>query len=98
LGCRPATLGTWEKGREPPAVRFWPAILRYLGYDPRPEPLGFDGRLKRNREDEGLTERELTRQLGIDPSTVSAWEGGKVRRPRLRIRQVFERWLASREG
>ena len=26
LGCRPATLGTWEKGRVAPDIRFWPAI------------------------------------------------------------------------
>lgn len=29
LGCRPATLGTWE--RVPPDVRFWPKILDFLG-------------------------------------------------------------------
>jgi len=38
LGCGPGTLGTWEKGRVAPDVRFWPAILAFLGYDPRPEP------------------------------------------------------------
>ena len=97
LGCRPATLGAWEKGRVAPDVRFWPAILAFLGYDPRPEPEGFGGRLKRAREDEGLTERELARQLGLDPSTVSAWERGEVRRPYPRFRRIFERYLRRRE-
>jgi transcriptional regulator with XRE-family HTH domain len=97
LGCRPATLGTWEKGRVAPDVPFWPAILRFLGYDPRPEPEGFGGRLKRAREDEGLTERDLARRLGLDPSTVSAWERDAIRHPYPRIRAVFERWLAAME-
>jgi DNA-binding XRE family transcriptional regulator len=39
IGCRPATLGTWEKGRVAPDVPFWPAILRFLGYDPRPDSM-----------------------------------------------------------
>jgi DNA-binding XRE family transcriptional regulator len=41
IACRPATLGTWEKGRVAPDIRFWPAILRFLGYDPWPEPAGW---------------------------------------------------------
>jgi ribosome-binding protein aMBF1 (putative translation factor) len=80
-----------------PDVRFWPAILRFLGCDPRPEPEGFGGRLKRAREDEGLTERDLARQLGLDSSTVSAWERDEIRHPYPRIRRVFEHWLAAME-
>jgi DNA-binding XRE family transcriptional regulator len=30
LGCRAAALGSWEKGRVAPDVRFWPAILAFL--------------------------------------------------------------------
>lgn len=95
IGCRPAALGSWEKGRVAPDVRFWPAILAYLGYDPRPEPAGFGGRIRAAREAEGLSERELARKLGLDPGTVDAWERDQVRRPYPRIRRVFERWLAS---
>ena len=43
LGCDPGTLLNWEKGRVAPDVGFWPAILAFLGYDPRPEPTGFGG-------------------------------------------------------
>jgi transcriptional regulator with XRE-family HTH domain len=31
IGCDPGTLLNWEKGRVAPDVRFWPAILRFLG-------------------------------------------------------------------
>jgi transcriptional regulator with XRE-family HTH domain len=95
LGCDPGTLLNWEKGRVAPDVRFWPAILRYLGYDPRPAPAAFGGRLRAAREAEGLSHRELARRLGLDPGTVAAWERDEIRRPYPRIRRVLERWLAS---
>ncbi len=98
IGCRPAALGSWEKGRVAPDVRFWPAILAFLGCDPRPEPAGFGGRLRAAREAEGLSERELARRLGLDPGTVAAWEGDQVRRPFPRIRRVFEGYLRRREA
>jgi len=98
IGCDPGTLLNWEKGRVAPDVRFWPAILAYLGYDPRPAPEGFGGRLRAAREAEGLSHRELAHRLGLDPGTVAAWEGDQVRRPYPRIRRVFERYLRRREA
>lgn len=56
MGCNPVTLLQWEKGRVAPDVRFWPAILAFLGYDPRPEPESSGGRSNGAREDEGPTE------------------------------------------
>jgi transcriptional regulator with XRE-family HTH domain len=94
IGCDPGTLLNWEKGRVTPDVRFWPAILAFLGYDPRPEPAGFGGRISAAREAEGLSEEALACKLGLDPGTVGAWEGDQVRRPYRRIRRRFERWLS----
>jgi transcriptional regulator with XRE-family HTH domain len=98
IGCDPGTLLNWEKGRVVPDVRFWPKILRFLGYDPRPEPEGFGGRIRAGREAEGLSEEALARRLGLDPGTVGAWEREEVGRPYPRIRRLFERWLASPAG
>jgi DNA-binding XRE family transcriptional regulator len=44
IGCNPLTFLHWERGRVAPDVRFWPQIVAFLGYDPRPEPAGFGGR------------------------------------------------------
>jgi len=33
IGCASLTFLHWEKGRIAPDARFWPAILRFLGYD-----------------------------------------------------------------
>jgi transcriptional regulator with XRE-family HTH domain len=98
LGCRPATLGTWEEGRVAPDVRFWPAILRFLGYDPRPEPAAFGGQIRAAREAEGLSERALARRLGLDPGTVAAWERGEMSPAYSRTWWGFERYLATAQA
>ncbi len=37
IGAGQFTVINWEKGRTEPAVRFLPAIMPFLGYDPFPE-------------------------------------------------------------
>lgn len=76
IGCHPTALLPWEKGSAEPELRFLPAILRFLGYDPRPAPATFGGRLRAAREAKGLTARELARRLGLDPGTLAAWGDG----------------------
>jgi transcriptional regulator with XRE-family HTH domain len=95
IGCSQASLANWEKGHRAPEIRFLPSILAFLGYDPRPEPLTFGGRVRAAREGKGLSEQALARRLGLDPSTVCVWERDAVRRPYPHIRQTFERYLAS---
>ena len=36
IGANPWTIANWEKGKTKPAARFIPAIIGFLGYDPRP--------------------------------------------------------------
>jgi transcriptional regulator with XRE-family HTH domain len=97
IGCHSTALLHWEKGTAAPELRFLPAFLRFLGYDPRPSPATFGGRMRAAREAEGLSARELARQLGLDPGTLAAWETDAVPRPRPRIRRVFEHYLRRRE-
>jgi transcriptional regulator with XRE-family HTH domain len=77
IGCGLLTFLHWEKGRVAPDVRFWHKILRFLGYDPRPEPKGFGGRIRAAREAEGLSERDLPSGLG---STPARWPPGSEAR------------------
>jgi transcriptional regulator with XRE-family HTH domain len=95
IGCSKASLLNRERGRAEPELRFLPAILRFLGYDPRPAPMTFGERLRSAHEAEGLSEEALARRLGFDPGTVAAWERDEIQRPYPHIRAVFERFLAS---
>ncbi len=48
-----------------------------LGYDPRPEPVNIGERLVWQRDGLGLSQTEMARKLGVDPSTLASWGRGK---------------------
>jgi transcriptional regulator with XRE-family HTH domain len=76
LGVTPDTIRNYESGRSSPEVRLWPAILRFLGYDPRETRDGFPERLRRARVSRGMSQAELAALLGVQTATVGAWERG----------------------
>ncbi len=94
LGVSPWTLRLWEVGRTSPASRQWPGIIRFLGYDPNPEPESTAERLKAARRCLGCSQRELAQLLEVDPSAVRDWESGKgpkSRQCRRALRDLFDR-------
>ncbi len=74
LGTHATNVALWAKNRTNPDLRFWPAIIRFLGYDPRPEAQSVGQALKRHREGHGLTQNQLAAILNVDPSTLAKWE------------------------
>jgi len=77
LGVSPWTLRLWEAGGTSPEIRLWPGIIRFLGYDPNPEPSSVSEKLKAIRRGLGWSQRKLAGVLGVDPTTVGRWEQGK---------------------
>ncbi len=67
----------WEKDRTTPAIRFYPAIFAFLGYDPFPAPTTLGERVFARRRGLGLSQKEAAQRIGIDPSTFSLLETGK---------------------
>ena len=53
-----------------------PAIIRFLGYEPTPTTECLIGTIVRFRKSQGWTQPELSRRLGVHPSTVGHWECG----------------------
>jgi DNA-binding XRE family transcriptional regulator len=49
LGVHPGCLENWEYGRRRPADRFYPAIIRFLGFNPLPEAVSLGGSIRRER-------------------------------------------------
>ena len=74
LGCTEQTIRFWEQGRTRPRHWYMPKLIEFLGYDPMAEPTSIGQRLIRYRQSHGLTQRGLARILGVDPSSVWAWE------------------------
>ncbi|MDQ3746581.1 MAG: helix-turn-helix domain-containing protein, partial [Acidobacteriota bacterium] len=93
LGTSAGTYRRWERGQDRPSVRFHPAIIAFLGYDPNPSPQEFGQLIRAARERDGLSRSELGRQLGVSSSTVKAWEAGTVSRPSPRVAEIFEGYV-----
>lgn len=75
LGAQIDTIRNWERDRTSPALRYLPAIIEFLGYDPaRSEPKTVGERLLKYRRDRGISQKDLARQIGIDPTTLSRIE------------------------
>jgi ribosome-binding protein aMBF1 (putative translation factor) len=66
------------KGRNLPRVYRLPAIIRFLGYNPLPEPRTIPERLVAKRLEQGWSRKVASRYLGIDVTTLRDWEHGKV--------------------
>jgi DNA-binding transcriptional regulator YiaG len=97
LPVKERTLSLWESGKRTPPVKYWPAIMGFLGYCPYQAAHTLGERLRLHRMHRGLSHRSLGRMLGIDPGSLSRWETDE-RRPDRRSRDVigwFQREDAS---
>ena len=77
FGVDETTITAWERNATAPAVRFIPAIIQFLGYDPLPPGSSFSERLATARRSQGLSLRKMAVEFGIDPGTLLDWEAGK---------------------
>ncbi len=59
------TYANWEKDRCYPAMRHWPKIIAFLGYDPTPEPATLGGKAP-CAPSPPRSEQERTRNLAWD--------------------------------
>jgi transcriptional regulator with XRE-family HTH domain len=78
LGTDECSIMNWEKGRTVPKVYRLPAIIRFLGYNPLPEPQTISQRLVAKRLERGWSRKVAACHLGIDVSTLKDWEHGKI--------------------
>jgi transcriptional regulator with XRE-family HTH domain len=78
LGVNTWTILNWEKGHTEPPVSGFPAIIKFLGYDPHPEPVTIPEQLISKRRKMGWTVREAATVIGIDPGTWGSWERGQT--------------------
>jgi len=70
LGTNPWTLRNWETGRRQIAVRFYPAIIAFLGFNPLPRPTTQAGQVAYSRLTRGWSRKRLATIAGVDEATV----------------------------
>jgi transcriptional regulator with XRE-family HTH domain len=77
IGGSVSDVWNWENNRVSPAVKFIPAIIALLGYNPMPQPSGFPERLVWFRQAKGWTQKAFANVLRVDPTTLARWERGE---------------------
>lgn len=93
LGVGKSVIGWWETERRRPRGRYLAKVHAFLGGDPRPLPTTIGERLRRRREEMGLTVRAMAAKVGVAPGTWCRWESG-MREPAAIYRQRAEQELA----
>lgn len=79
LGCDTTTVHNWEIGKTKPILKLIPQLINFLGYVPNLLPTQTLGqKIIAYRMTRGLSQKELARRIGIDPSTLRRREMGKI--------------------
>lgn len=90
------TLGNREKGRTTPVIRHRPSIYKWLGYYPLAlTPMGIGRQLVACRQAQGLSQRDVARQLGLDPGTLSRTEQGRLGSTNRQVRRAIKALLGT---
>jgi len=74
IGVHEQTITGWERNATVPEIRYMPAIIGFLGYDPLPPAVSLPERLAVVRRGLGLSQRKMAEKLGVDPATLAGWE------------------------
>jgi len=77
MGVHGGTVWNWESGQRKPETKNLPAIIAFLGYDPRPDPGSLTERLVWYREGKGWSQERMAEFLRVDEATISGWERGE---------------------
>jgi len=78
IGVNKTTIFNWERNYSSPELRHIPKVIKFLGYIPfEKEPKALGEKIVYYRHLAGMTQKELARQLGVDPTTLARWERGK---------------------
>lgn len=95
IGVAYGTLRKWESGDTAEvAIRYWPGVIRFLGYDPMPEPQTLGEKLQAARRRCGLSQEKLAKLIGVHESTIYGWES-RGRRPIGGAVRKLKRFLRS---
>ena len=93
LGVSASTICNWEGNHTSVATRYLPKVVAFLGYDPRQGTGQLGERIRMQRERQGLSQAALAERLGLNVSTIVAWERGRVRKLFPKVRRRFEEFL-----
>lgn len=95
LNTTVCTYRNWERDLRNPSYRYIPRIIKFLGYVPFDIPHENLGqKIRTYRQLLGLSQRDLARQIGVDPCTIASWERSE-HKPEKRLKRVLDVFLSS---
>jgi site-specific DNA recombinase len=94
IGVNKTSIHYWEVNSATPDLRYMPAIIQFLGYNPLPAANALGERLVRHRRSRGITQADAARRMGVDQGTLARWERGE-RGPSGKFVAIAERFLAG---
>jgi len=68
--CEPSVL-FWEANTVNPEIRYMPAVIRFLGYNPLPVAKTLAEQLVRHRTTLGMPQKDAARTMGVDQGTLA---------------------------
>ncbi len=93
LGVSEDCITLWETNRSNPYVKYYPEIIKFLGYVPfEVDSSSLGGKIKLYRYLNGLSQEGLALKLGINESTVFHYENNK-HKPTGKIRKKIQKLL-----
>jgi Helix-turn-helix len=78
--------------RNLPQIHVSPQVIKFLGYDPAPIPQSDSERLVTAGKAKGLTQKEMAKRIGVNPTTLARWERGKCQRSE-KFRRIVSFWF-----
>jgi len=66
LGVDKTSVFNWEANTSKPEIRYMPAIIRFLGYNPLPAANTLAEQLIRQRTSLGLLQKDAAGRIGVD--------------------------------
>ena len=75
IGVCEDSITYWENNRSEPSVKYYPEIIKFLGYVPfEVDASTMGGQIKLYRYLNGLSQEEFALKLGVNESTVFHYE------------------------
>ncbi len=88
IGVDEGTIHNWECSHVRPSMMFILKIIEFLGYNPLEDDLNssypiymetFGDHIRKKRIDQGITQRNLAKSMGVSIDAIRDWEKGRTK-------------------
>ena len=77
MGISMDSITNWENNYVDPDIKFYPKIISFLGYYPFKHGRTIPALIVKYRFQNGLSQKQFGKMIGVDGSTVGSWEKGE---------------------